>query len=65
MTAPNIPTNCPSCKKGAMFDVSPRLAIALGTVHLKCDRCGLRLAYKVLTGPRGREHLPPSKGRET
>lgn len=37
---------CPRCKHGVMFDVTPRLAEAMGVKWVKCDRCEHQLAFK-------------------
>ncbi len=38
--------NCPACKKGLMFDVSSRLAMALRVQHTECDLCHYKQAKK-------------------
>jgi len=40
--------NCPKCKRGVLFDVTPMLGVALGHKHVKCDRCGYRHGFKVV-----------------
>lgn len=39
--------NCPRCKyAGLLFDVTPRLAQAVGVKHVQCDRCRSRWAIR-------------------
>ena len=39
--------NCPKKACGALFDVTPRIAFALGNKHVKCDKCGDTWVLKV------------------
>lgn len=40
------PTVCPMKRcGGALFNTSPRLATALGVMHLRCDKCGAQFAF--------------------
>jgi hypothetical protein len=51
--------NCPKCKRGVLFDVTPALASALGQKHVRCDMCDYRQGYDILKETRGIESAPP------
>ena len=38
---------CKYCKDGLMFNVTTRLAMAMGVLTLKCDLCGKMVAKKI------------------
>ena len=49
MKANYVPAQCPKCKTGLMFNVTSRLALALGVQNYKCDKCGHTASSKQVT----------------
>lgn len=47
-----VSSSCPKCREGVLFNVSSRLAIAVGVLTLQCDNC--KATYAVRPAP-----LPP------